>query len=846
LISFTATATDTDQPANSLAFSLSGEPAGAAITAGGAFTWTPTEAQGPGAYTFDVVVTDDGSPPLSHSETITVTVAETNSSPVLNPIGASTVDEQSLLAFAATAVDPDVPADPLVFSLIGAPAGATIEPATGAFAWTPTEAQGPGVYSFGVAVVDSSGAFASETITVTVAEINGVPTIADPGDQAGGEGLTATLSLVGSDPDEPVNALIWSATGLPTGLAIDPATGLISGVVAFGAAADSPFAVRVQLTDDGTPVSVGTASFAWTIAVNTPPSTAPDFYEVEPGGTLTVGAPGVLGNDIDVDGDGLTATVVVPPSAGTLSLDPAGGFTYSHNGGGTSEDVFVYQVSDGRGGITLATVNFSILEPNLPPILSADLLVLLEDGFGSVSPLLNDTDPNGDPLTLVEFSQPELGLLTAGADGSLNYRPPADFFGEVTATYTAADGNGGVASGVITFLVEPVNDLPIGQLDVATLDAYLPFVLDVLSNDRDVEGDSLRLGSVLGITVGEVGVNPDGTITYRPAVGFVGTDTFQYVLIDGAGGVDTVTVRITVPPEVLSAAIARGDAIGTGTLGFQAPDADLDDGSTFTFGLTQGVSLLADAFFQSLGALQLPILFLGLALGTVLVVGGFTELPLLLAGRRRRFYSVVLLGREHRLAARAEPDTEESAVYFYEPTAAGFRSLDKPTRKNGRSWIPVESPNGAGWVEADYVTESVDLQYFLDDDQPVAMLKELARDLPGNRDVTSFFGNRGLAVALGNDPEVISSDALRDALANRHATAESRQLWDDVLDPLGAALWAAEDLDSRSGHSRDALIPVELWNFQYLAVNADGHPPWLVYFEYVKGKPKIVGIGLDL
>ena len=93
---------------------------------------------------------------------------------------------------------------------------------------------------------------------------------------------------------------------------------------------------------------------------------------------------------------------------------------------------------------------------------------------------------------------------------------------------------------------------------------------------------------------------------------------------------------------------------------------------------------------------------------------------------------------------------------------------------------------------------------------------------------------------------MIQSESLGEALAGRYATADSRQLWDTVLDPLGAALRAAEDLDSRGSHSRNALIPVELWNFQYLAVNAEGHPPWLVYFEYVKGKPKIVGIGVDL
>jgi len=79
LLSFTATATDADDPADGLTFTLadgaSGSvPAGAAITAGGAFTWTPTEAQGPNSYTFDVVVTDDGTGTLSASETITVTV----------------------------------------------------------------------------------------------------------------------------------------------------------------------------------------------------------------------------------------------------------------------------------------------------------------------------------------------------------------------------------------------------------------------------------------------------------------------------------------------------------------------------------------------------------------------------------------------------------------------------------------------------------------------------------------------------------------------------------------------------------------------------------------------------
>ena len=96
------------------------------------------KAQGPGCYTFDVVVTDDGTPNLSDSETITVTVNEVNVAPVLDPVGDQTVDEQTLLTFTATATDADLPANTLTFSLSGEPAGASIDPVSGVFTWTPS------------------------------------------------------------------------------------------------------------------------------------------------------------------------------------------------------------------------------------------------------------------------------------------------------------------------------------------------------------------------------------------------------------------------------------------------------------------------------------------------------------------------------------------------------------------------------------------------------------------------------------------------------------------------------------------------------------------------------------
>src|SRR5262249_11443733 len=103
----------------------------------------------------------------------------TNTAPLLDPIGNQTVDEGSPLSFTAIATDPESPAQSLTYSLIGAPEGASINPATGEFSWTPTEAQGPGSFTFTVRVTDDGSPSLSdeETITVTVNEVNQNPHI---------------------------------------------------------------------------------------------------------------------------------------------------------------------------------------------------------------------------------------------------------------------------------------------------------------------------------------------------------------------------------------------------------------------------------------------------------------------------------------------------------------------------------------------------------------------------------------------------------------------------------------------------------------------------------------------
>ena len=102
------------------------------------FSWTPTEAQGPGTNSITVRVTDDGVPPLSDTKTFSVTVSEVNSAPSLTHIFSKTVIEGQLLTFTNTASDPDLPTNTLTFSSLNAPTGVTLNPVTGVLSWTPT------------------------------------------------------------------------------------------------------------------------------------------------------------------------------------------------------------------------------------------------------------------------------------------------------------------------------------------------------------------------------------------------------------------------------------------------------------------------------------------------------------------------------------------------------------------------------------------------------------------------------------------------------------------------------------------------------------------------------------
>jgi hypothetical protein len=138
LLVVTNSASDPDIPTNRLTFSLgTNSPIGMTIdSTNGLISWTPSEAQGPATNVVTVLVTDDGSPPLAASRDFTVIVIETNSAPTLASIADRMVHAGTSVVVSNSATDADLPTNTLSFSLgAGAPAVATIDSATGRFAW---------------------------------------------------------------------------------------------------------------------------------------------------------------------------------------------------------------------------------------------------------------------------------------------------------------------------------------------------------------------------------------------------------------------------------------------------------------------------------------------------------------------------------------------------------------------------------------------------------------------------------------------------------------------------------------------------------------------------------------
>ncbi|WP_217881517.1 tandem-95 repeat protein, partial [Vibrio alginolyticus] len=287
----------------------------------------------------------------------------------------------------------------------------------------------------------------------------------------------------------------------------------------------------------------------------------------------------VLPNDTDVDGDKLSIeSASVPETQGTVEIvDGKLVFTPADNFHGDAE--ITYTVTD--GALTdQATVNVTVNAVNDTPVVESSIAdqTLAED-FTPYSIDLNtafsDVDNVDGDLTFSVSGNSNIQV--AIVNGIATFTPTADWNGSETLTFTATDPSGESVSQTVNFTVAPVADI---VADNATVVEDTPTIIKVLGNDT-FEGDDkvVSLDTNNGPANGTVSVNPDGSVTYTPNDNYHGADSFTYIVTSG-GVSESTTVNVDVTP-VNDAPVANDDAATTQedtavTIDILPNDTDID------------------------------------------------------------------------------------------------------------------------------------------------------------------------------------------------------------------------------------------------------------------------------
>jgi hypothetical protein len=223
----TNTATDTSVPSNQLTYSLVSPPGGAVVSNSGIITWTPSQNESPGNYTITTVVSDNGAPPLTATNSFTVTVTEVNVAPSLSNIGLQTVNELATLIVTNAATETNIHSTTTGYGLINPPGGASIS-GSGVITWMPGQLQSHSTNLITTVVTNSNPydtihptLTATNSFSVVVKEVNVAPSLSNIGLQTVNE-LT-TLMVTNAATETNINS-VTTGYGLlnpPSGASIN-------------------------------------------------------------------------------------------------------------------------------------------------------------------------------------------------------------------------------------------------------------------------------------------------------------------------------------------------------------------------------------------------------------------------------------------------------------------------------------------------------------------------------------------------------------------------------------------------------------------------------------------------
>jgi len=401
-------------------------------------------------------------------------------------------------------------------------------------------------------ISDGQGGTASSTVAVTIIPVNDSP-VAAADNISTNEDTSVNINVLANDSDADGDSLIVSAASAGKGAVS------IESDNSLNYTPNNNFngidTISYTVNDTGNPVASASGTVTVSItASNDDPVAVKDSASLDEDTSVIIT---VLSNDSDAEDDTLTVDSASSTN-GTAGVNISDNtITFIPNADFNGLETLGYVISDGNGGTANGTIDVTVNAINDNPVAVADIASGGEDTRITFNVLNNDTDVDGDTLTVTNATASS-GNVSIRTDQQLELLPSVDFNGSVTINYTISDGSGGTDSTTATVTVTAVNDAPNAVADTALTSENTLLNITALDNDTDSDGDTLTITAATAGN-GNVTIISATTIDYAPSFGFTGSDTISYEISDGNGGTASSTIIITVIGELNNPPQANAD-----------------------------------------------------------------------------------------------------------------------------------------------------------------------------------------------------------------------------------------------------------------------------------------------
>ena len=565
-----AVATDVNA-SDMLSYSLIGSGGGAqhgsvVMHTDGSFSYTPDHGFfGTDTFTYQAADVTNG----TIGDTATITVTVTPVAPVAQNGTAKGNEDDAAITGQVVATDVNA-TDTLSYSLVGSSGGAqngsVVLHADGSFSYTPNQGFF-GTDTFTYQAADTINHTVSNTATVTVTAAPVAP-VANDGTTSGHEddvfikGQAVATDVNATDPLS--YSLVGTTGGAKNGFVLMNADGSFSYTPNHGFFGTDTFSYQVVDTINGT--TSNTATITVTVAPTAPVAE----------GTFASGnenAAAITGQAIAIElnaTDALTYSLMGSGSTlngGSVVMHADGSFVYTPKVGFSGTDTFSFTASDTENGTTSNPATVSVFVIGVPPVAANGSVSGHEDDVAITGHAVAMPPGATDQLVYSLISQnggaQGASSVVMNADGSFNYTPKTGFFGTDTFTYEVIDETNGTVSNAATIGVTVAATPPVAENGSAAGHEDTTINGHAVATDVN-ETDSLSyslLGSNGGAKHGTVAIQADGSLTYTPSAGFVGTDTFSYSAFDFINHTTSSTATITVTVDPVAPSVSAGPTL---------------------------------------------------------------------------------------------------------------------------------------------------------------------------------------------------------------------------------------------------------------------------------------------